>query len=212
MKIIKTNGITYLENFEGCSQWYWGTDYSCGDLYEAEEVYLAGKRFEPNRLIFVRYPDGEVFEPIPAEEYQYFGRPAYVDGNIYILYVNFKEQRIYIVQYLHEINEIAAVVDLLLSEVKDCYNLLIDGSPLMLIRQGAEDHFEVIWPEKIEFEVEARETFIYRDGDKLYFNVWEEEDIFKERTHVRDYFTGALVEKIEGTIRTMPDEQKWILE
>ena len=39
MKKIRTNGITYLENLDTSSEWYLGTDYACGDLYEAEEVF-----------------------------------------------------------------------------------------------------------------------------------------------------------------------------
>ena len=26
MKIIETNGITYLEKFDSCTEWYWGTE------------------------------------------------------------------------------------------------------------------------------------------------------------------------------------------
>lgn len=93
MKIIETNGITYLEKFDGCSEWYWGTNYTNGDLYEAEEIYLSGKEIKPNRLIFVHYPDGTVFEPIKSDRSQYFGMPAYVDGSIYILLVSFEEKK-----------------------------------------------------------------------------------------------------------------------
>lgn len=32
MKIIETNGITYLEKFDCCSEWYWGTNYTSGAL------------------------------------------------------------------------------------------------------------------------------------------------------------------------------------
>ena len=45
MKIIETKGIIYLERFNASTDWYWGTDYTCGDLYEAEEVFLNGERF-----------------------------------------------------------------------------------------------------------------------------------------------------------------------
>ena len=84
-------GITYLEKLQGSEKWYWGTDYTCGDLYEAEEVFRNGKSFVPNRLIFVHYPEGIVFEPIKSREYQYFGMPACIDGVIYFLLVNFEE-------------------------------------------------------------------------------------------------------------------------
>ena len=62
MKTIETNGVTYLETFDSCSEWYWGSNYTSGDLYEAEEIFLSGKQIEPNRLIFVHYPDGKVYE------------------------------------------------------------------------------------------------------------------------------------------------------
>ena len=39
MKVIETNGITHLEKLNHNEEWYWGTDYIIGDLYEAEEVY-----------------------------------------------------------------------------------------------------------------------------------------------------------------------------
>lgn len=80
MKTIETNGVTYLETFDSCSEWYWGSNYTSGDLYEAEEIFLSGKQIEPNRLIFVHYPDGKVYEPIFAKEKQYLGRPSFIDG------------------------------------------------------------------------------------------------------------------------------------
>ena len=43
MKIIETDGITYLEKLDSCLEWYWGTNYASGDLYEAEEIFLSGK-------------------------------------------------------------------------------------------------------------------------------------------------------------------------
>ena len=54
---------------------------------EAEEIFLSGKSFNPNRLIFVHYPYGNIFEPMKSEEGQYFGMPAYIEGSIYILLV-----------------------------------------------------------------------------------------------------------------------------
>ena len=32
MKIIETDGITYLEKFDSCSEWYWGCNYASGDF------------------------------------------------------------------------------------------------------------------------------------------------------------------------------------
>lgn len=211
MKVIETNGITFLEKFDSCMEWYWGTDYTCGDLYEAEEVFLAGKRFEPNRLIFVHYPDGNVFEPIKAKENQYFGNPAYIDGIIYILLVNFEEKIIRIFQCSNNMEEAFVITEIQLGEVKDCYNLRIDGSPLMITRQGGDNYFQIIWPEKVCFSIEDRESFFIRKDGKLYFSQWHEDPTYREEINIREYLTGNLIEKISGSVITMPDEQNWIL-
>lgn len=211
MKIIETNGITYLEKFDESTEWYWGTDYTCGDLYEAEEVFLRGCICEPNRLIFVHYPDGNVFEPIKAKENQYFGSPAYIDGVIYILFVNFDEKLIHIVRCLPEMEELSTVTEISLNEVKDCYNLKIDGSPIMLTRQGSDNRFQIIWPEKVDFYIGERESFFARKNDKLFFSEWHEESKYREEINVREYPTGNLIEKMSGVIMTMPDKENWIL-
>ena len=211
MNIIETNGITYLEEFDCCSEWYWGTNYTSGDLYEAEEIFLSGKRFEPNRLIFVHYPDGTVFEPIAAKENDYFGCPAYIDGAIYILLVSFEEKVIRVYQCSSDMKDTILSVEIPLSSVKDCYNLRLDGSPLMITRQGGENSFQIIWPEKIEFDIGVGETFLYRKDDKLYFSEWHEDPEYREEVNIRDYLTGNNLEKIPGVEKRMPDGESWIL-
>ena len=211
MKIIETNGITYLEKFACCSEWYWGTNYTNGDLYEAEEIYLSGKQIEPNRLIFVHYPDGKVFEPIKSELNQYFGIPAYVNESVYILSVAFEEKKIRVYKCSADMYETVLIVELPLSKVKDCYNLKLDGSPLMLTRQGAENLFQIIWPEQVEFNIGVRESFCFKHNNKLYFSEWHEDPDYREEINIREYPTGKLLEKISGVEMTMPDGQSWIL-
>lgn len=215
MKLIETKGITYLEKFPESAQWYWGTDYTCGDLYEAEEVFRAGKRFEPNRLIFVHFPDGIVYEPVQAGEGQYFGRPACIDGLIYFLLVNFDENLIQIFQCSHNMETIIVLTQFSLNEVKDCYNLRIDGSPVMVTRQGGDNHFQIIWPEKVDFVIGERESFFARKDGKMYFSEWNEEDdeqsTYTEEVNVREYPTGKLIEKIPGSVMPMPGGENWIV-
>lgn len=211
MKIIETYGITYLEKFNCCSEWYWGTNYTNGDLYEAEEIYLSGKEIEPNRLIFVHYPDGTVFEPIKLDKSRYFGMPAYVDGVIYILLVSFKEKKVCIYQCSQDMDNTVLIVELPLNIVKDCYNLKIDGNPLMLTRQGGENRFQIIWPDQVEFDIGVRETFCFKRDDKLYFSEWHEDPDYREEINIREYSTGRLLEKIEGAEMTLPNGQSWIL-
>ena len=211
MKIIETKGITYLERFNASTDWYWGTDYACGDLYEAEEVFLNGEKFEPNRLIFVHYPDGKVFEPIKAKENQYFGSPLYIDGDIYILLVNFEEQVIRILKWLYKTEELFIVTELPLTEAKDCYNLRIDGSPIMVTRQSTDNHFQIIWPEKVDFLIGERESFFCRKDEILLFSEWHEDPDYREEINVREYPSGQLIKKISGAIMPMPNGEDWIL-
>ena len=42
-KKIDTQGITFLEVLDGSDEWYFGTDYFHGDLYEAEEIFKMGQ-------------------------------------------------------------------------------------------------------------------------------------------------------------------------
>lgn len=211
MKIIETRGIAYLERFDICTEWYWGTDYSCGDLYEAEEVFRMGKRFEPNRLIFVHYPDGKLFEPMKAKEHQYFGTPACIDGVIYFLLVDFAKNFIRLFQCSDDMESITLTTEIPLSNVSDCYNLRIDGSPVMITRQGADNHFQIIWPQKVDFVMGTREGFLFRKDEKLFFSEWQEDPIYRDEINIREYPNGHLIEKIEGLMMPMPDGQNWIV-
>lgn len=211
MKIIETKGITYLEKLDFNDEWYWGTDFSCGDLYEAEEVYRSGGTFTPNRLIFVHYPDGKVVEPLQASKNQYFGSPAFIDGIFYILLVDFKEKLIIIYNSSSDLTELNIETEIALEEVKDCYNLGLKGSPLMLTREGAENDFQIIWPEKVEFKISAKESFICRMKNQLYFSEWHEDDQYREEVNIREYTTGVLIEKIKGAYFTTKNNVSWIL-
>lgn len=211
MKLIETNGITHIEKFDGYTKWYWGTDYASGDLYEAEEIFRKGMQFKPNRLIFVHYPDGQVFEPIKPKESQYFGRPNYIDGVIYILLVNFEEQNIYVYCCSPDKGLYSVVVKLPLSEVKDCYNLMINREPLMLTRQGADNHFQIIWPEKADFVIGERESFFVRVKEQLFFTEWHEDPEYREEINIREFPSGKLIEKAPGVLKLMPNGQHWIL-
>lgn len=210
MTVIETNGITYIELLAENSEWYCGTDYANGDLYEAEEVYRDGKKIRTNRVIFIHHPDGKLVEPITLHENQYLGRPTQIDGIIYMLFVDFDKQFIRIIDCGAAFEDIRTKAELPLSEVKDCYNLLLHGSPLMLTRQGGDNEFEVIWPEKLSFSINPEESFIYRKGDKLIFTKWYEDPDYREEIVVRDY-EGKVLETTPGNIFITPTGEKWIL-
>ena len=75
MKQINLHGITQMKPLGGTNSWYFATDYTSGDLYEAEELYRNGHEVKSNHLYLIHYPDGTVIEAssvlqeqdIPAE-------------------------------------------------------------------------------------------------------------------------------------------------
>lgn len=209
IKKIDTGGIEYIEPLSG-SDWYWGCDYASGDLYEAEEVYRDGHEFRPNRLIFVHYPDGTVYEPIVPEKGQYFGCPIYCKGDIFTLLADFPREKLEIIK-LGEDMAYCSAAEIALGDICDCYNLLLHSSPLMLTRQGGDNKFQIIWPRKSEFEIGETESLMFADGNKLYFSVWSEEPDYHEQIVVRDTDTGEISERFDGAILTMPDGQLWNL-
>ncbi len=173
MNTIKTNGIYYLNPLDGTGDWRWGMDYTCGDLYEAEEVYRLGHPMKPNRVIFVRVSDGCIIEPIQAAPGQHLGHPPlFRGGMICQLLVDFVQEEIRILCFNPDIaaQNVAlpgaaaldavspsaaadqqscaeATITLPLSIAKDCYNLMLHTEPLMLTRQ-TENRFQILWSEE----------------------------------------------------------------
>lgn len=211
MKQIMTRGIYNLEPLEGSPSWYWGMDYTSGDLYEAEELFQDGHPVRQNRLILVRYPDGTVFEPVRPQAGQYLGRPVCHDGRIVLLLADFPKAEFRIIAFDEKAGQTAVLAVLPRTIAEDCYNLLLDTPPLMLTRSANDNKFQILWPEHREFELEAWESFCFRAGDKLYCTVWHQEPDYWEELLVRDWNTGAVLSRTPGTVQSMPDGQKWFL-
>lgn len=210
MKRINTQGITYIEPLEGSGEWYWGMDYTNGDLYEAEELFRDGHPVKQNRLVLIHYPDGKIVQPVTAGSGQYLGRPVFYEGKIILLRVDFPVGKIEILQY--DSNERVSVLAAIpLSDVKDCYNIMLKRWPLMLTRQGSEDTFQILWPEKTEFAIGATEAFDFRLDGKLYFSSWHEDPNYREEVLVRDLHSGEIVDRLPGSVTVMPDGQVWLL-
>ena len=209
IRSIDTGGITYLEPMQGTADWYWGSDYDSGDLYEAEEIHRMGKPVRPNKLVLVRYPEGEPVWPVEPKPGQYFGRPVFWDGKVVLLLVDFPAGEIRLLTFDGEKTE--PLVTLPLSSVKDCYNLMLHTAPLTLTRQSADHEFQIVWPEQVSFSIHPHDSFYFRDGDRLYFSRWQEDPDYREESVVRDARTGAVLEIRPGTLMDLPDGQIWRL-
>lgn len=210
MKRIETGGISYLKPLEGSCGWYYGTDYTDGDLYEAEELFRDGHSIRRNRMILVRWPEGRVEEPIPPKDGQYFGTPVWDGTAPVILLADFPAGELRLVRYADETGTVSPVVTLPLSSVEDCYNLMPHTSPLCLTRQTGE-RFQILWPERADIPILPNESFCFREGEKLYFSQWFEDPDYREEVVVRLLPHGEIAERFRGSTLTMPDGCQWLL-
>ena len=92
----------------------------------------------------------------------------------------------------------------------------VGGVSASLTRQGGADNlFEIIWPERVCFEMDPHESFFLRDGEKLYFSKWYEEGEgadyrYWEETVVRS-LSGDILGILPGDVMVMPNGEKWHL-
>ena len=208
---IATGGIAYLAPLTGSGGWYWGTDHTAGDLYEAEELYRDGRRIRQNRLIFVHYPEGRAVEPVKAREGQYFGVPAWDGGRLVILLADFPAGEIRLLSWDDASLTLSPILTLPRGEVEDCYNLMPHVSPLMLTRQTGE-RFQILWPEKADFPIHGEESFCCREGDKLWFSRWYEDPDYREEAVVRRMPDGEIIDRFPVSLLELPDGRQWLLE
>ena len=210
IKRIDTGGIINLELLDDTS-WYWGMDCTGGDLYEAEELLSDKSEVDRTRLIFIHYPDGKVYEPVKAEAGQYFGKPISCEEGVFCLLVDFNKRQIMILKCAADMLSASEYAQLPLDVVPDCFNLMLGKDPLILVRQGFEGTFQVVWPEKGSFTRVAGEDFAFRDGDRLYCTAWHEDPDYREEVVVRKYPSGEIIERFDGALHSMPNQQHWLL-
>ncbi len=210
MKRIDTQGIAYFDLLEGSTEWYWGMDYTSGDLYEAEELFRMGHRIRQNRLLFLHYPDGRLLQPFLAKEGQYLGRPIFADGRITLLLADFPAGLLSILAHDAASGQNETLATMPLAKIKDCYNLTLHGWPLMLARQGGDGLFQILWPQRQEFRIANTESFDFRDGERLYFSQWFEDPDYREELVLRR-LDGEILERRPGTVKHMPNGEKWLL-
>ena len=216
MKTIQTNGITHIEQVPGgTAEWYFGVSLEHGDLHEAEDIYRDGYPVEGNQLVLIHYPNGEIYQPVPKKAGTYSEGVVFWENNIYCLHVDFEQAWIRIICFECESHEVSVTAELPLASIKNCYNLKLHTSPLSLTRQGEDDVFEIIWPERVCFPMEPHESFFLREENRLYFSRWYEEGEgadyrYWEETVIRD-LQGNLLEVLPGDVQIMPNGEMWHL-
>ena len=218
MKKIKTDGISYIKLVPGAnSDWYYGSDFEQGDLYEAETAFKDGIRIKGRKFCLVHYPDGTVYHPVPEADGKCCGECVFEKNGIYILNVDFNKSIIQITRFDCADHTTTVHAEMLLSEVKDCYNLRLEVSPLTLTRQCVGDNeFEIVWPEKVKLKMDDHDSFFLRDNDRLFFSRWHEEGDGTDykywvETVVKD-LNGEVLEILKGDVMFMPNGEIWNLE
>ncbi|MBQ6844315.1 MAG: hypothetical protein IJO60_06750 [Agathobacter sp.] len=219
MKFRKIEGLQDVcpERIEGTDEWYCckiAKNCFC-DLYEAEEIIKAGQVYEGMTCVLIHYPDGNVYYPFVEKENVYVDAPVYWNGALYFLVVDFTAEKIEIVAFDTAMYEIKTMVEFPLSEVKDCYNLMLRVAPVLLIRDENKNVLEVIYPEKKQFKMNDHEVFLFKDEDKMYFSEWfeEMEPVYNyyEQVVVRDWETGKEIERFDGQLWRMPNGDVWVM-
>ena len=222
MNFVKIEGLqdVYPERIEGTSEWYCckiATNCFC-DLYEAEEIVKSGNLYEGMTCVLIHYPDGQVYYPFVAKENVYVDSPVYCDNTLYFTVTNFAENILQVVAFRTEDFEQKVVFELSLDKVPNCYNLLLGVEPVMLYRlenrcEEEEYDLEVLWPEKKVFKTKVRQAPLFRDGDKMYFSEWFEEEEpdynYHEQIIVKDWETGEEIERFDGQMKRMPNGDIW---
>lgn len=213
MDIIKIEGIpeAYPELVDGTMDWYFcqeGKNLFC-DLYDAEEIVKSGENFSGMICHLIHYPEGTVHSPFKLKENVYIQKPIWDNGKLYFLSVDFHKRKIQIYIYFPDSRKIEMIKELPLGAVKDCYNLMLKVSPLMLYRGANDGIYEIVWPENKKIEIGQREGLLFRDGDDLYFYEWYEDPEYHENVIIRDLNTGEIKEKYSGYLLKLPKGVYW---
>ena len=124
---------------------------------------------------------------------------------------DFSKEEIHILTFDETAGAASTLAVLPLSLAEDCYNLMLKASPLLLTRAPQGNRFYVLWPERREFELEARESFVLLEGGRMYTEKWYEDPDYREEVLVRDFKTGRVLERMLGSVWPMPDGQNWLL-
>ncbi len=202
MNIIKIKGVSesYIEAVNYTTEWYVsreGEDEWC-DLHDAQEMVKSGGVFTGVNFHLIHYPEGTVHTPFELKENIYVNKPIWDEGKLHFLRVDFSKQEMQIYSYSPDKRELEMIKILPLGIVKDCYNLMLEASPLMLCRHGNDGVCEIVWPENKKIIIGDTEQLSFRDGNDLYFSKWYEDPEYREEVIIRDLDSGGIKEQYPG--------------
>ncbi|MDO5521074.1 MAG: hypothetical protein Q4G58_11340 [bacterium] len=204
----------YPDQVKGTNEWYYCKQYrgSARDLCQVIGIIEEDGRYPGSTCKLIHYPDGKVYQPFEMKADRYIEEPVYDNGKIAFLVVDFGKRRIEVYHFLPKEEELVLLAEVPLERNEDCDQLNIKTAPLMLCRDNFyKSKFEIIWPEKKEISVGAKERIMFGDGDTLFMKEWEllPETGYHEYVVVRDRNTGEVRERFSGSMSHMPDGSYW---
>lgn len=54
-------------------------------------------------------------------------------------------------------------------------------------------------------------VLLVRDEDQVYFSEWHEDPEYHEKTIVRDWNTGEVIDSFDGQVYRMPNGDVWVI-
>ena len=147
------------------------------------------------------------------QEHGGYQMPLFSDGMIYFLQVDYDDKKV----NLYRVSSsfvLEKITDLSIDEV-NLYNIGLTGEGVYITSQ--DESFVCYYPEAFEIKLEANESVLCIDGDRIYVSAWIEEGVeneeitkdysYYEKVRVKDK-AGNLISEEIGSLTQFPDG-KW---
>ena len=179
-----------------------GTDryaYALSDYADAWDLkdYQENGGYQGSILYLHDLYENKVYLPFEKKRNVIYQTPLFYDGNIYFLQIDYDDQKINL--YCFSINkELEKVTELSIDEV-NLYNIGLTGEGVHITSQDYT--FKCYYPEKFEIKIEANESVICIDEDRIYINAWIEEGVVNDEiTNDYSYYDKLLVKDKKGNL------------
>ncbi|MBP2015176.1 hypothetical protein [Anaerococcus degeneri] len=207
----------YVDEIPGQDRFAYGTS-DMDDFFEIEDIIKHDGSYKGSVIRFYDYQTRKIYLPFEQKENISYGRPIFIDGIFYILQVDFNEGFANIYKY-YPGQILEKVFDYKIKDLST-YNLELIGNNLHLISQDSES-LEIYYPYSKTLSLEANESVILIDDDKVYINRWIEEGwddekniasedySYYDKLIIKDFNSNIIEERI-GNLYQRHDGTWWL--
>jgi len=209
IKVFKGFEDLYLEKVEETNSWYYAQWTPCSEAYEVPDFK---NNYPGTRLYFIKYPSGEVFEPVKQEKNVFLERPVYGqnEDSFGMIRYDFNNEVIQALLVKPECESVKVLTEVPFSKGGDMVNVRLITSPFALVKHDVHgDAVDFLWPEEMHLQLEENENLQFQEDGKLYTSKWIEEPDYREEIIIRSKENGSILERSPGYFRRMPDGSLW---